>query len=155
MKIVVLSDIHGDRARARTALMTQNNADAVIFCGDGESDIEEIRWDFPEKTFYCVGGNCDWGSSLPKTDTVTLEGKKIFFTHGHLYDVKMTEYNVRQAAREAGADILLYGHTHQAFTDYRDEMYIMNPGSCHGYDASYGIIEIIKGNILTSIVKLK
>lgn len=154
MKIVVLSDIHGDIARARRALLTQTNAEVVFFTGDGEEQIETLRLEFPEKMFYMVKGNCDWGSSLPVKGTVTLEGKKIFYTHGHMYNAKMTEYELRNAALDAKADILLYGHTHNALTDYKDGLYIMNPGSCHGYGASYGIIEIRTNGILMNIVKL-
>ena len=53
-------------------------------------------------------------------------------------------------ARKNGADILLYGHTHIAFTDYDDGLYIMNPGSCgrprEGLP-SYGIIDITKAGV--------
>ena len=59
------------------------------------------------------------------------------------------------AAREAKADILLYGHTHTAFNEYDDGLYIMNPGHCSGYGASYGYIDITdKGDIVTNIVRL-
>ena len=103
-----------------------------------------------------VRGNCDWNSFLPSKETLKICGKKIFITHGHLYNAKMGLYKVVCAAREEGADILLYGHTHIAMNTYEDGLYVMNPGSCSGYMASYGIIEITeKGDILTNIVKVK
>lgn len=154
MKILVMSDVHGDRGRARHALLTQTNAEAVIFCGDGESDMEAMKPDFPEKSFYMVRGNCDWGSQLNTTEVLCLDGVKIFFTHGHMYNAKMGEYDMKCAARAAGAQILIYGHTHNAVTDYDDGLYVMNPGACSGYGASYGIIEIVKGNILTNIIHI-
>lgn len=33
-------------------------------------------------------GNGDWGSDLPAVQTLHIAGKKIFATHGHLYNVK-------------------------------------------------------------------
>ena len=63
--------------------------------------------------------------------------------------------NMIYTARDEKADILLFGHTHQAVTEYYDGLYLMNPGSCHGYGASYGFIDITdKGDIVTQIVKL-
>ena len=155
MKILVLSDIHGDFFRAKEAIDTVRTAEVVIFTGDGESDIDRLEGMYPEKKFLKVRGNCDLGSSLPIYDTITLEGKKIFFTHGHMYNVKMTEYNLREAARDVHADIVIYGHTHVAVNEYKDDMWVMNPGSCHGYDATFGTIDIQNGYVLTNIVHLK
>ena len=68
---------------------------------------------------------------------------------------KFTTMNMIYAAREEKANILLFGHTHQAMTDYDDGLYIMNPGSCSGYYATYGVIDITpKGDIVTNIVRL-
>ena len=59
------------------------------------------------------------------------------------------------AAREEKADILLFGHTHNAMTYYEDGLYVMNPGSCSGYMASYGYIDITdKGEIVTNTVAI-
>ena len=155
MKIIVLSDVHGDRDRARRVLMSQSKAEVVIFCGDGAGDMEQLRSEFPNKAFFMVRGNCDWGSSLPLQEVVTLEGVKIFFTHGHTYQAKLTEYDMKSAADSCGATILLYGHTHNAVNYYEDGLYVMNPGSCSGYGASYGIVEILPSGILTNIVHIK
>ena len=155
MKILVLSDIHGDYFRAREALDMVKSAEVVIFTGDGEKDIDRLEEQYPEKKFLKVRGNCDLGSSLPIADSITLEGKKIFYTHGHMYNVKHTEYDVRNAAHDRGADIVIYGHTHQAVNEYKDDMWVMNPGSCHGYDATFGTIDIQNGSVLTNIIHLK
>jgi predicted phosphodiesterase len=60
------------------------------------------------------------------------------------------------AAREQNADVVVFGHTHNALTEYDEGLYIMNPGHCSGYDATYGYIDITeKGEILTNIVPIK
>ena len=93
---------------------------------------------------------------LPPTEIAQVGGKRLFVTHGHLYQAKFTIYNMICAAREEKADILLYGHTHCAMNEYDDGLYIMNPGSCHGSGATYGYIDITdKGDIVTNIVTIK
>lgn len=155
MRIVVLSDSHGDPMGVREILLTQQTAEAVIFCGDGISDIENLRSSFPEKAFYIVRGNCDWGANIEKIGTVTLESVKIFYTHGHIFNVKYSDYEVKERARDCGATILLYGHTHIPLTDYDDGLYIMNPGSCRSSMGTYGIIDITKNGIVTNIINRK
>lgn len=155
MRILVLSDSHGDAWAVRQIILSQPQAEAVIFCGDGERDFTGIRESFPEKAFYFARGNCDWGSALELSGTVTLEGVKFFYTHGHMYSVKSTDYSVISAARDAGARVLLYGHTHTARVDYEDGLYILNPGSCSGYKATYGTVDVTKNGIVTNIVGVR
>ncbi|MGN0537648.1 MAG: metallophosphoesterase family protein [Acutalibacteraceae bacterium] len=154
MKILVFSDSHGEYTAMKAAIRRQTAAEVVLFCGDGEEDIDCVKREFPDKMFVAVRGNCDWGSSLPYSETLFLEGKKIFMTHGHLYKVKMYYEEIINHAHEIGADILLFGHTHTAYTDYDDGLYIMNPGSASGYSATYGIIDITKAGIMTNVVPL-
>lgn len=75
-----------------------------------------------------VAGNCDFSSKLPLMRVVTLGGKKIYCTHGHTEHVKYGTDELICRARQEGADIVLYGHTHSGVTAYDDGLYIMNPG---------------------------
>ena len=155
MRILVLSDTHGDFNSCRRALDAQTNADAIIHCGDGKAEFQYIKEHYTDIPVIGVCGNCDFGTKLQPVEVVELGGKRIFVTHGHTYQAKFTIYNLVCAAREKGADILLFGHTHNALTDYSDGLYIMNPGSCHGYYATYGYIDITdKGDIVTNVVKV-
>ena len=104
--------------------------------------------------FLQVRGNCDWGSTLPSVGEITLEGRKIFYTHGHLHNVKYGLYQIVCAARERKADILLFGHTHVPLTDYEDGLYLLNPGSLHGSQGTYGILDITPAGIVTNVVRL-
>ena len=155
MKVLVFSDSHGSPAYMQEMITRNRRTDAVIFLGDGQRDIELMRSLFPEIAFYTVRGNCDFGSEAPIRDIINLDGARIFFTHGHYYNVKSTLYNVVCAAREEKADILLFGHTHQAMCDYEDGLHIMNPGSAAHYLPSCGIIDILPSGILTNIVYRK
>ncbi|MBQ2093095.1 MAG: metallophosphoesterase [Ruminococcus sp.] len=156
MRILVVSDSHGDYRSLKKAIAAQPTAEVIVHCGDGSNEVESLKIDFPEKQLIAVRGNCDWSSMLPPTEIAEVGGKRLFVTHGHLYQAKFTIYNMICAAREEKADILLYGHTHCAMNEYDDGLYIMNPGSCHGYGATYGYIDITeKGDIVTNIVTIK
>lgn len=155
MKILVFSDTHGDKNKIQRAILSHSSAEVVIHCGDGESDVNAMKTLFPEKAFFNVRGNCDFYSNSDSTIVFTLMGKKIMVTHGYEYNVKWGTQKLIYAALEKQVDIVLYGHTHIAENEYSDGLYVMNPGSCHGYGASYGIIEITDKGILTNIVKAK
>ena len=57
------------------------------------------------------------------------------------------------AAKEKGADIALYGHTHVAHDEEVDGIRLFNPGSL-GYEKSFGVIEIRDGQVLSNIARL-
>lgn len=154
MRILVVSDTHGDTFTLKKAVLSQPSAEVIIHCGDGEDQSNWLKENFPEKMVIAVKGNCDWCSNLPATEEITLEGKKIFITHGHLYNVKYTLTNLYFTAKEKNADIVCFGHTHNAISEYSDGLYILNPGSCHGYDASYAYIDITPQGIITNIIKV-
>ena len=45
------------------------------------------------------------------------------------------------AAREARADVLLFGHTHDALCDLQGNLWILNPGAAGGLlFRSYGVV---------------
>lgn len=154
MRILVVSDTHGSDSDLRRALLAQPKAEVVVHLGDGEAELERAKHSFPEKMFLQVRGNCDWGSALPAAGEYTVDGVKIFYTHGHLYGVKSGLYSAVCAARERGAQVLLFGHTHNALTDYDEGLYLMNPGSLSGWKPTYGTLDLTPSGIVTNIVNL-
>ena len=156
MRILVVSDTHGDLFSLQKAVRAQPSAEIIVHCGDGDEQVQYLKNNFKDKMIVGVRGNCDWCSVLPSKEILSVCGKKIFITHGHLYNAKFGLYTIMCAAREEKADILLFGHTHQAMTYYEDGLHMLNPGSCHGYGASYGFIDITdKGDIVTNTVAIK
>ena len=74
----------------------------------------------------------------------TLDGVKFFLTHGHRYSVKYTLDALLNAAYFAGADMVLFGHTHRA-------MRVVNPGTAGvGAACTYACIETENGAIRTA-----
>lgn len=155
MKILVVSDTHGNFFNFKKAVETHRDAQIIIHCGDSRDELDDIKMMYPDKAFFCVKGNCDFGSTLPLVEERVVETKKLFITHGHLYNNKMSLYPICCAAREEKADIVIFGHTHNAVADYDDGLYILNPGSLGGYGATYAIIDVSEQGIVTNIVKLK
>lgn len=156
MRILVVSDTHGDMRTLMKAVNAQPSVEIIVHCGDGDEQVQYLKDTIKDKMIIGVRGNCDWCSSLPSKEIISVCGKRIFITHGHLYNAKVGLYNIMCAAREEKADILLFGHTHNAMTYYEDGLYVMNPGSCSGYMASYGYIDITdKGEIVTNTVAIK
>lgn len=154
MRVLVVSDVHGRTGRLYDAIEQQPTAAVVLFLGDGLRQAEEAAQRYPDRTFYMVPGNCDFGAQLLPVRQETLGGKRFYFTHGHLHDVKYTLYRIELAAREAGADIALFGHTHTPCEEYVDGLYLFNPGSL-GYEGTYGYVDIVGGGIRTAIVTLR
>ena len=151
MRVVVFSDSHGNYDVLEKIMERhKEDGDLFIHLGDGEREFELLTYVYDGKKLLFVSGNCDWGTDKPDYDIVNIEGKTIFFTHGARFGVKGDLNIAKLYARKSGADILLYGHTHIAMTDYDDGLYIMNPGSCgkprEGLP-SYGIIDITEAGI--------
>ncbi len=124
----------------------RKDADLFIFLGDGDDDFDDVLELYPNLKNERVCGNNDWYSIYPYFKLITAEGKKLFITHGHTFNVKFGYENVICQAEKSGADICLFGHTHTQYTDYINGMYIMNPGAVCSY--KYGIIDITKAGIV-------
>ncbi len=158
MRIVVFSDSHGNYDVIEKIMERhKDDGDVFIHLGDGEKELELIQYVYNDKKIYFVSGNCDWGSDRPDYDIIKLGDKTAFITHGARFGVKNDLGTVKVYARKNSADILLFGHTHIAFTDYEDGLFIMNPGSCgrprEGLP-SYGIIDITENGIAMHTVEL-
>lgn len=148
MRIIVTSDSHR-RANYLIDIFERHyeTTDLFINLGDGEDDVDSALLLYPKAKIERVAGNCDWGSTLPLSKIVMANGKKIFITHGHPYYVKHGYEVIEQKAKEVGADICLFGHTHTPYTEHKDGIYFMNPGAV--CDGVYGIIDITDKGIIT------
>lgn len=155
MKIIVMSDSHGKCGNLIDIGLSQRDADAFIFLGDGWRDFEDFSLYFNDKLCISVKGNCDLGCSADNEKIIFLGGKKFLIAHGHTFSVKFGFGKMIAEAKRNECDIMLYGHTHIAHNEYRDGLYILNPGSAgKGVLNSYGIIEITPSGIMTNIVKI-
>ncbi len=162
IKCIIVSDIHGADSKLCEALRRNRDAEVVFFLGDGVREAEaQAIGDRGKRHWLAVKGNCDFsstflGSELKKTESITLCGKKIVFTHGDLYGVKYHSEGLYKLAADTGADIVLYGHTHVKREEYRDGVYYVNPGSLFGGDSgrSSALLTLDGDNVLFSFLDL-
>lgn len=155
MRLLLVSDTHGDVAALRRALQCQPSAEVVIHLGDGEGDMAQVALDFPEKMVLQVRGNCDFGSQHPLADCFVVEGVRLFYTHGHGYQVNQGLHSLKEAAREKHANAVLYGHTHCPDVTYEEGLYVINPGSLHGYGATYATLDLTERGMVPNLIVLK
>ena len=123
--------------------------DQVIHLGDMHSDAEELSYTYPQLPICMVPGNCDGWTTMPLKKQITLGGRSILLSHGHLWGVKRSYEAAIADARACQADILLFGHTHTPVCrQLEDGLWLLNPGSSR---SSYGLITIDNRTILCSL----
>lgn len=158
MRIIAFSDSHGDYHSLERVVLREPGADIFIFLGDGEQELSLIKIEYNQKAFAAVCGNCDFYSSLPQRGAYSVSKHRIFYTHGHRYNVKSGTESLISAATNEGADIVLFGHTHCALWEYHDGIYLINPGSVsrpRGSKAGYAIIDITESGVAGGLVSLE
>ena len=156
MKLLVLSDSHGEGRKLDPFIEAEGAYSHVLFLGDGWRDAEALQYAFPAQ-FAAVRGNCDYDCDWNEDYTFWAGGVRIFMTHGHRYGVKYGLGSLAAAAAARGAKIALYGHTHKADISYVDGVLCINPGHvCYpNTTASYAEIVIEGSQVLPKIVKIE
>lgn len=159
MKILVLSDSHGNLSGVRKAVEKfGSNADFVVHCGDGtRGEALWLKENCTRAKVVCARGNCDFMyDMLRDTEYFNVCGKKIMVTHGHLYNVKFGLQSLSYKAEEEGCDLVFFGHTHCAADETLGNIRMINPGSCGRYEPVCAVVEIDdKGNVLVNHVRIK
>lgn len=141
VKLLVMSDTHGDAEVIKRVRDAHLDVDAIIHCGDSELPFDHPYLEGAKR----VRGNCDHDSRYPEEELFNVEGLKIFVAHGHLLNVKSTTMNLLYRAKEVEADAAFFGHSHVLGTELVDNILFVNPGSLlkpRGIDEkSYAIVE--------------
>lgn len=128
---VVIADTHGNKADLKKLGNIMREADYIIHLGDGYYDLNAFGQEVLEKTVR-IKGNCDDAVGDRET-IVEIEGVKLFLTHGDLYGVRGGTNRLLARAKELGASVALYGHTHAALIEERSGVTIANPGTLTRY----------------------
>ena len=149
-RIFVFSDSHRS-LRNMYAAVDEHKPDLVIHLGDVMRDAEELSCAYPKQAIVMVPGNCDGWFNDPLQKRLEIHGKTLLFSHGHIWRVKSGYGEALAAARTAGADLVMFGHTHLACcTREPDGLWVLNPG-CARY--SYGVVTITDGEMHCEIVE--
>ena len=145
MKILVMSDSHSALSFMRRAVK-EVNPNAIIHLGDHYSDGEALTDLYPHIPVHQVLGNCDFGRGpfgARQMLCYSVGGVMMYMCHGHNERVKQIGTSgLLAAARQYGAKVALYGHTHRMDCHEEDDgILVLNPGSAGCDRRSAGIIK--------------
>ncbi len=142
---MVISDIHGSLFYLKKVIeiFEKNNYDKILILGDelyhgprnplpkeyNPKEAAELLNRYKNK-IIAVRGNCDsevdqMVLNFPITadyNMIFWENKKIFMTHGHIY-------NIDSPLPMEDGDIMIYGHFHIPIIQRKNEKMFLNPGS--------------------------
>ena len=71
MKIIVMSDSHGDKETVKA--VSALSADAIFHCGDSELSFDDPILD----NMHIVRGNCDCDAGFPDPLLIDVQGKTV------------------------------------------------------------------------------
>ena len=147
MKILVLSDSHG-RVGMMLDVIEREKPQRVFFLGDHYDDGKALADAYPQIPMDLVRGDCDWCAG-PDELVVDVEGVRFLLTHGHRYYAKSGLDWLVDAGREKGADMVCFGHTHEALNMPLGGVWLFNPGTAGGIHArpGYGVLMVENGRV--------
>ena len=152
---MVFSDIHYDRQVLRKLETVMDEADYIVFTGDGILSVSDYLLKY-DKKMYIVKGNCD-SVDFDRELTLQVEDVKFFITHGDRYSVKNDLSKLSYRAEELGCDVALFGHTHQSLIEKVGNVTLINSGSLslpNDFQKTYCYIVVNKDKFFAKIVKI-
>ncbi len=131
------------------AAVERERPDRVFFLGDNLRDGQALSGRYPHIPMDVLRGNCDWEPG-PDELLVEVEGVRFLLVHGHLQRAKSGLDGLLAAGRQAGADMVCFGHTHRGLNlPAGDGPWLFNPGTAGGVRArpGYGVVEVEAGKL--------
>ncbi len=128
MKILVISDSHGQLDGVKNIMERHGSFDLVIHLGDIIRQDEQLKM-ICRCPVKIVQGNCDFRSENPLTDIVEFDGNRALISHGHYYSVDWGTNQLWYAAEGNNCNFAMYGHTHVPEITEVEGITILNPGS--------------------------
>ncbi len=159
MKILIASDLHGSAYYTKQILqkLSDENAEILLLLGDiynhgprnplphgyATMEVAQLLNGVKDKLIV-VKGNCDSAVDTMISEFDFIEniclisgGKKVFFTHGHIYN--------KDKPPKTQYDAVVYGHFHTGFIEKIGNTVFANAGSTslpkNGTAHSYLILE--------------
>jgi len=145
-KALIFSDTHGSLHEI-PHIKNVDEYDYLLYLGDGYFEV--VSWyqnKKPKPSLLAVTGNCDSYSVSSRQKVVEIDSVRIFMTHGDAYGVNTHNYSkLLKEAKSVDANLVLFGHTHQADHVILDGIHLFNPGSVfpkNNKSCSVGYMEI-------------
>ncbi len=146
MKVLIISDSHGLKEELYQVLdRHKHEVDIMFHCGDSELPKQSFA---SYENLLIVGGNCDYDHEYDDDIFYEKDQLKVFVTHGHLHNVKMSAVKLSYRAEELGANLVCFGHSHIAVAFEENGVLFINPGSFRlprrRIERSYAIVDFDK-----------
>ncbi|HHY35345.1 MAG TPA: metallophosphoesterase [Firmicutes bacterium] len=157
MKIGAISDTHGDFRAIREALKRLDDIDLLLHAGDFYEDAQRIQESLDIRVVSVVG-NCDYMVRGPAEEMMAVGGRRIYLTHGHLYQVKKNLVLLVERAKSLGAHCVVFGHTHVPLVSHVDGLLLVNPGSPStprsGTKRACAVLDVAQGSLKAKTIYL-
>ena len=153
MKIGVISDTHGHFDPKIPRIFA--GVEHILHAGDvgGGGILVQLEQIAP---VTAVLGNNDMGMALREEEIVELDGKRFFLQH--IFPHGRIDETTKGRLDRAKADAVIFGHTHQTFSEIREGRLIFNPGYAgrprFDLPRSVAILEISSSGFAPLFVKL-
>lgn len=148
MKIVIVSDTHGDSYSLQKILLRETGVDLYIHAGDSVAPKEEIN------PFAAVRGNCDmvYRKDYEKEYECMTPYGKLHMEHIPLNDIMV------EALKLEGVKIFVHGHTHVRKKECDDGVYTFCPGSLSfprdNDKGTYLVLEITENEVKSTFKEI-
>lgn len=147
MKIVIVSDSHGNREILEKIVLQNPSANIFLHAGDSGLCKLEIS------PYVSVKGNCDYESDFPDKLIIKTPYGNLYMSHGNrLYEINS------HTLEKNNAKIFVFGHTHQHLVEKIDDCYIFNPGSVSlprdGTNGTYLVLDITSDDVSYEFIYL-
>lgn len=155
MKIVVLSDTHGNYPDALRAVEMIETPDVIIHLGDFCDDALPLQVAL-SRTVIRVSGNCDFGARIPRELLIRFGNIPFLLCHGDAHGVKGGLKRLEDHANRIGAKVVLFGHTHAPLVRNHDGMLFVNPGTIQKSNQSltFALVTVEDGMAVACIISL-
>lgn len=150
MKILLVSDTHGDQSLLENKILPQyaSQVSMAIHLGDFTADLTDLQPLYPALPMVGVAGAFEMGP--PVQIIQPRPGVRLMLTHGHTLGVKAGLSRLQYYAQEQQVQACFYGHTHVSnlFTQAGPggDIFFINPGSVTeprgGTQASVALVKI-------------
>jgi putative phosphoesterase len=154
MRIGVLSDTHLREGQYLPGFVWDvlEGVDLILHAGDivRPQIIADLAVLAPVRA---VRGNCDsWElADLPSQDIIDFDRLRIGLIHGNVGIGSTTQERALNAFAADSVDIIVFGHSHQPFWGWVNNILLFNPGSSTDKRRekyySLGTIELVNGQI--------
>lgn len=149
MRILIISDTHGDDSAFIKIKKSELRFDVLIHAGDMDGS-ESFYESYFRGVRHMVSGNCDYGGRFPYEDVFMIDCYRVFLTHRHRQHIAQFDRAsdvLVEEAKQNDAQILIYGHTHYPVYETRNGVICINPGSTYrprqpDHRPTYGVLTI-------------